>query len=409
MTKRSSIVVQFGTALLLGAMGFVLAAQTPQLPPNYPKAQYDESKVPQYTLPNPLVLLSGKRVKNTKTWVKKRRPEILNLFATNAYGRNLIGRPPEMTWGAVSTGTKTPDGAAVVKTVTIYFAGKKDGPKMDLRITLPAHSEKPLPTFLVPEGFTAATAERDAKLVVDHGYGFASFNPASVEADSKDGYPNTARAYFAAQKHAQPGPDTWGAIGAWAWGMSRAMDYLVTDPDVDGHRVAIMGFSRYGKVTMWAGAQDERFAIVFSGESGCGGATIVRRQYGETIGAITTNFPYWFDANFKTYADRVNDLPVDWHMLIALMAPRPVYLATAESDYWGDPRGSFLAAKAAEPVYKLFGKVGLGVEQMPPVETPVGDTIGYHNRKGGHGTTEYDWKQFLRFADRHFGIARVEK
>jgi len=409
MTKRSWRALKFGLALLLGAMGFALAAQTPQLPPNYPKAQYDENKVPQYTLPDPLVPLNGKRIKNTKTWVKKRRQELLNLFATNAYGRNMVGRPPEMTWEVVSTGMKALDGAAVGKTVTIYFAGKKDGPKMDLRINLPAHAEKPVPTFLVPEGFSAATAERDARLVVGHGYGFASFGPASIEADNKEGYANSVRAYFAAQKQEKPGPDTWGAIGAWAWGMSRAMDYLVTDPDIDGRRVAIMGFSRYGKVTMWAGAQDERFAIVFSGESGCGGATIVRRQYGETIKAITTNFPYWFDANFKTYADRVNDLPVDWHMLIALMAPRPVYIATAESDYWGDPRGSFLAAKAAEPVYKLFGKAGLGVEEMPAVDTPVGDTIGYHNRKGGHGITEFDWKQFLKFADRHFGIAAKEK
>jgi hypothetical protein len=410
MTKRSSTTVKFGMASLLGAAGLVLAAQTPQLPPNYPRAQYDESKVPQYTLPDPLVLLNGKKVKNTKTWVKKRRPEILNLFATNVYGRNLIGRPPEMTWEVVSTGTKALDGASVVKTVTIYFAGKKDGPKMDLRITLPAHTAKPVPTFLVPEGFATATAERDAGIVAGHGYGFASFNPASIEADNQDGYTNSVRAYFAAQKHLQPGADTWGAIGAWAWGMSRAMDYLVTDAEVDGHRVAVMGFSRYGKVTMWAGSQDERFAIVFSGESGCGGATIVRRQYGETIKAITTNFPYWFDASFKTYADRVNDLPVDWHMMIALMAPRPVYIATAESDYWGDPRGSFLAAKAAEPVYKLFGKAGLGVEEMlPQVETPVGETIGYHNRKGGHGITEYDWKQFLAFADRHFGVAATGK
>src|SRR5258708_7182687 len=131
--------------------------------------------------------------------------------------------------------------------------------------------------------------------------------------------------------------------------MSRAMDYLVTDSDIDAHKVAIMGVSRYGKVTMWAGAQDERFAIVFSGESGCGGATIVRRQYGETVKSITGFAPYWFDRNFKTYGDRVNELAVDWHMLIALMAPRPVYIATAEQDRWGDPRGSFLAAKAAEP------------------------------------------------------------
>jgi hypothetical protein len=186
--------------------------------------------------------------------------------------------------------------------------------------------------------------------------------------------------------------------------MSRAMDYLVTDSEIDPQKVSIMGVSRYGKVAMWAGAQDERFAIVFSGESGCGGANIVRRQFGETVKSITGFAPFWFARNFKDYADRVNDLPVDWHMLIALMAPRPVYIATAEQDFWGDPRGSFLAAKGAEPVYKLFGKAGLGIDEMPPVETPVGDAIGFHKRKGTHGLNDYDWQQFLNFADRHFGV-----
>jgi hypothetical protein len=187
------------------------------------------------------------------------------------------------------------------------------------------------------------------------------------------------------------------------------MDYLVTDSKVDAKKVYALGFSRYGKVAMWAGAQDTRFAIVFSGESGCGGATIVRRQYGETLKSITGFAPYWFARNFKSYADRVNELPVDWHMLIALMAPRPVYIATAEQDRWGDPRGSFLAAKAAESVYRFFGKTGLGVEEMPAVETPVGQTIGYHNRRGVHGLNDYDWQQFLNFADRHFADASRTK
>jgi hypothetical protein len=154
---------------------------------------------------------------------------------------------------------------------------------------------------------------------------------------------------------------------------------------------------------MWAGAQDERFVMVFSCESGCGGAVIVRRGFGETVRAINNTFPYWFCENFKSYNERVNDLPVDWHMLVALIAPRPVYISTAEEDYWGDQRGSFLAAKLAEPVYNLFNEKGLGVNKMPPVEKPVGDFIGFHLRKGTHGLNEYDWEQFLNFADRHFG------
>jgi alpha-N-arabinofuranosidase len=211
---------------------------------------------------------------------------------------------------------------------------------------------------------------------------------------------------FAPAGQAEPGPGEWGAIGAWAWAMSRAMDYLETDRDIDRTRVAIMGVSRYGKVVMWAGAQDERFAMVFSGESGLGGVVIARRGFGETVRAINRYAPHWFSGAFKQYDDRVNDLPVDWHMLVALMAPRPVYISTAERDYWGDQRGSFLAGKAAEPVYRLFGKRGLVVDSMPAVEVPVGDFIGFHNRRGSHGLNAYDWERYLDFADRHFGLTR---
>jgi hypothetical protein len=372
-------------------------AQEPQLPTNYPNAQYDESKVPQYTLPDPLVLLNGKRVTSIKTWQKKRRREILNLFETSVYGRTMAGRPRGMTW-EVSPPVDDPVAGEATKTVTILFVGKEDGPKMDLHIYLPADAKRPVPIFLMPTGFHDIP-----KQVLSRGYGFATFDPGQIEPDKANGYTTGIRAFFA-QGQKLPGSGEWGAIGAWAWGMSRAMDYLITDPDVDARKVGVLGVSRYGKVAMWAGAQDERFAIVFSGESGCAGATIVRRQFGETVKSITSFAPYWFAGNFKNYADSVNDLPVDWHMLIALMAPRPVYIATAEQDYWGDPRGSFLAARAAGPVYKLFGKVGLGRDEMPPVETPVGDAIGFHNRKGTHGINDYDWDQFLNFADRYFGF-----
>lgn len=369
-----------------------------------PPANYDESKVPWYVLPDPLVLLNGKKVKDVKTWQKKRRPEILGLFERQVYGRTMIGRPEGMTWEVTSTDKQALAGSAIAKTVAIYFDGKKEGPQMELHVILPAAGRKPMPVFLVPTVFNP-----NPEKLLSRGYGLAYFNPVSVEPDNVNGYPKSIRAFFAKPGQTEPGPDEWGAIGAWAWAMSRAMDYLIADPDVEASKVSIMGFSRYGKVAMWAGAQDERFAIVFSGESGCGGATIVRRQYGETVKSITGFAPYWFDGNFKTYGDRVNNLSVDWHMLIALMAPRPVYIATAEQDRWGDPRGSFLAAKAAEPVYKLFGRAGLGADEMPPVETPVGNFIGFHNRKGSHGLNEYDWEQFLNFADRQFGKEKVLK
>jgi hypothetical protein len=379
-----------------------LAAQQSQHHPEIPPVLNVEAGVPSYTLPDPLVLSTGEKVKDAGTWQEKRRPEILNLFATEVYGRTMAGRPKNMYWTQISGDQKVIHDSAVSRRVRIYFLGRTDGPSMDLEITLPVGSPAPVPLFLVP-GWMSGLPQ-----VIRRGYGVANFSPWSVEPDNKDSaYGSGIRRFFTPAGVEGPKSDEWGTIGAWAWAASRAMDYLVTDPEIDPNRICIMGLSRFGKTAMWAGAQDERFAIVFSCESGTGGATIVRRGFGETVKAMNDRFPHWFSGNFKRYNDRVQDLPVDWHMLVALMAPRPVYIATAEEDLWGDPRGAFLAAKHAEPVYALFGKAGLGVETMPPVETPVGTTIGFHMRKGGHGLNGYDWTCFLDFADRQFGA--VEK
>jgi hypothetical protein len=363
-------------------------------------ALYDEALVPQFTLPELLVTFDGERVADTKTWKEKRRPEILKLFRDHVYGNNKIGRPERMRWEITTTDEHALNNTASGKTVVIHFTGKNEGPRMKLNILLP-RADKPVPVFLMPGQM------RDPERLIDRGYGIVTFNPRDIEIDKKDSaWQSSIRKYFSDPGQTEPGAEEWGALAAWAWAMSRAMDYLVTDKDIDQKKISVLGFSRWGKVAMWAGAQDERFAIVFSAESGCGGAVIVRRGFGETVRSINGYAPHWFNGKFKTYNERVGDLPVDWHMLVALMAPRPVYVATAEEDRWGDPKGSFLSAKFAEPVYTLFGKKGLGVSEMPPVETPVGDWIGYHNRKGGHGVTDYDWEQWLNFADRHFAVAR---
>jgi hypothetical protein len=396
--------VPMGREIILMGIAVIsnfLFAQQLQLPVNYPPGLYDESKVPTYSLPDPLMLLNGEKVVDIETWKEKRRPEILKLFETHVYGRTMIGRPKEMSWEVMSEDRKAMHDSAIVKKVTIYFTTQKAWPKMELNIVLPNYTSRPVPVFLVP-GWV-----RNQELLLKRGYGLMNFNPWEVEPDRKDSaYEKSIRKYYARSEQTVPDSDEWGAIGAWAWSMSRVMDYIETDPDIDARKVCIMGVSRFGKVVMWAGAQDERFALVFSGESGCGGAVIVRRGFGETVKSINGYAPHWFNGKFKEYGDRVNDLPVDWHMLVSLIAPRPVYIATAEEDYWGDPRGSFLSGKYAEPVYKLFGKGGLGVDVMPPVGISVGDFIGYHNRKGGHGLNEYDWEQFLKFADRHFGIMK---
>ncbi|MCE5331382.1 MAG: acetylxylan esterase [Bacteroidales bacterium] len=402
----------------------ILLAQQPILPPGYPEAQYDESKVPEYTLPDPLVMLNGEKVTNAEEWQKKRRPEIIDLFEKNVYGYTMEGRPKGMTWEIDSVDTAAMNGKAKVKMITLFFTGKKQWPEMKIKVILPAYSKKPVPVFIVPffdpekmdQQMLQSLGDLDkfsgnTEMLLENGYGLINFDPTSVEPDTPDGYTNSIRKIYAKPGQDKPGDGEWGAIGAWAWAMSRVMDYIETDTEIESKKVCLTGYSRFGKAAMWAGAQDERFAIVFSGQSGCCGATLVRRQYGETVEKVNKAFPHWFCANFKKYSTRVNDLPVDWHMLDALIAPRPLYIETAQEEYWGDPRGSFLAGKYADPVYELYGKTGLGAEEMPPVESPMGETIGFHMRKGGHmlGYTDYDWEQFLKFADLHFGTEGKSK
>jgi hypothetical protein len=182
------------------------------------------------------------------------------------------------------------------------------------------------------------------------------------------------------------------------------MDYLVTNSAVDWQKIALIGHSRLGKAALWAGAQDERFALVISNNSGAGGISLARRDFGESIATINENFPHWFSGNYKRFNQSPQTLPIDMHEMAALIAPRPLYIASAQEDLWADPKGEFLAGKFAEPVYSLFEKPGLVVTDWPPVNQPVGENIGYHLRSGKHDVTAYDWQQFLRFASLHFRI-----
>ncbi len=420
---------------LLATAAFASAAQKDTIPINY-----DEAKIPAYTLPDPLVARDGTRIRDSATWVARRRPELLELFAREVYGRTPAGRPAGMHWAVTSVDRAALGGKAVRKEITVWFTARKDGPKMHLLIYQPpgaAGAHAPWPAFLgynfygnhcvhADPGITLSTAWMrpnpankivnnrategsrgvsasawDIETVVGRGYATATVYYGDLCEDRAEGLTASVGALFGTNAVEARRPDEWGAIGIWAWGLSRALDYLETDGEIDPRRVAVHGHSRLGKTALWAGAQDERFALVISNNSGCGGAALSRRVYGENVARINASFPFWFAKNFRAYNGRESALPIDQHALIALAAPRPVHVASAEDDRWADPKGEFLAAKHAEPVYALFGRKGLGVASQPPVNRPaIGDGIAYHLRPGKHAITPYDWAQYLDHADR---------
>jgi hypothetical protein len=240
--------------------------------------------------------------------------------------------------------------------------------------------------------------------IVAHGYGLATIYGGDIDPDFTGGIGYGIRPLFFADTQRLPAANDWGAIGAWAWGMSRIIDVVSADPTVDPNGFIAFGFSRFGKTALWAAAQDKRFALVISNESGQAGASLSHRKQGESIDHLMLAFPYWFCANYQHYLGRVQDLPVDGHLLLALIAPRPLYVCSAIDDPFSDPEGEFLAAKAVTPVYSLYGETGITDAKMPTLEHPIGDVVAYHVRHGGHDVTAYDWGQYLNFSDRQFKL-----
>jgi hypothetical protein len=423
----------FESRWLPGRLGLPLAALTTWLTiggtalAQAQEFNYDEKKVPAYTLPDPLILADGRPVTDARTWIERRRPEILALFESQMYGK-APGRPAGLAFEVTKVVRDAVRGKATRKHISIRFDGKPSGPSMELLVYIPNKMKGPHPAFLglnfdgnatVDAELGPASGER-AKIgaakkgspgsaasrwplerIIDRGYAVATACYGDIDPDFDDGFKNGVHPLFYKQGQTHPEAAEWGSIAAWSWGLSRALDYLETDSDIDARRVAVMGHSRLGKAALWAGANDERFSMVISNDSGEGGAAISRRRFGETVKRINTSFPHWFAANYKKYNDREDDLPFDQHMLVALIAPRPVLVNSADEDLWADPRGEFLAAKGADPVYRLLGKDGLAVKEMPPTNLLVWSTIGYHIRPGKHDVTAVDWDAFMDFSDRH--------
>lgn len=395
----------------------------------------NETADTSYILPDALTAQSGKKITTAKDWEKIRRPEIIKLFEENVQGKTPAKKMP-LRFVTLSTNTNALNGTATRKQVRVYFTAD-DKYYMDILLYLPNNINKPAPVFLGLNFGGNQSVHADTGILLskrwfrygdgaaykDHhateasrgtqsndwsvekilaaGYGLATIYYGDLQPDSTGSTNAGIAPLFYKPGQTFPADDEWGAIGVWSWGLSRAMDYLETDRSVDAKKVAVVGHSRLGKAAVWAGAQDKRFALVISNDSGEGGAAITRRKYGETIAKINTAFPHWFSANFKKYNDREDDLPVDFHELIALIAPRPVYVASASKDQWADPVGEYLSAYYASPVYALYGLKGLDTKIPPGISQPVGaGVIGYHLRDGEHAMTPYDWEQYLRFADR---------
>jgi hypothetical protein len=419
-----------GASLLPGPARAQGAAAPPSVVAGIP-VNYDEAKVGSYILPDPLVTTNGERVRSAEGWMTKRRPELVRLFEEYEYGKT-PGRPAGMTFDVFDEGTPALGGTAIRRQVTIHLTGDAAGPKMDLLLYLPAQARGPVPVLLnlsftanssvvddpgirpgevwgrdhtrVPAPQGRGFGRIDVAPILASGIGFATVYYGDIEPDFIGGIEKGGirRAYLKPGQ-TEPAADEWGAISAWAWGLSRALDYLETDPGVDAKRVAITGASRLGKTVLWAGAHDPRFAMVIASVSGEGGAALSRRNFGETVAHLTapTRYPYQFAGNYATYADRVNELPVDGHLLISLIAPRPLLLQTGSTDLWSDPKGEFLAAVAAGPVYRLLGAEDLGTDRMPAPGQPILHTLGYLMHEGGHGTLPQDWPVFLEFMKRY--------
>ena len=378
---------------------------------------YDESKVPDYKLIDP-----GSDITESSEWPQKRM-EFLKLIEEQMFGKAPAFDKTKLKVTGQEKAKLILEGQAILTQPSLHFANTK----LALLIVRPAKAKSPVPAFVgynfngnhtvhpdpsiqLPKGWVPRTKDKrarekdrgssssrwDIKSIIDQGYALITAYCGDVDPDFHDQFKNGIHSSFG-----KPAPDEWGTIAAWAWGLSRILDYSEIEPAIDAKQVSVIGHSRLGKTSLWAGASDSRFALVISNNSGCGGAALSKRRFGETVHRINTSFPHWFCGNFKAYNNNEESLPFDQHILLSLIAPRPLYVASAEGDRWADPRGEFLSAKGAHKIYKLLGTEGLPCEEMPKVDQPIHGQIGYHIRSGKHDITSYDWKNYIKFANKH--------
>jgi pimeloyl-ACP methyl ester carboxylesterase len=369
---------------------------------------YDESKVPAYTLPNVLKTNNNTVVNNKTTWEKVRRPEILKLFENNIYGQ-MPKSFDRITYSVTKEDANAMNGKAHLKEVLIEVFKNNKSVKINLVLFVPNNPKKPAPVFLLINNRGVENTDPTrvtksefwpAEMLIDNGYAIAAFQVNDLAPDDKATFGNGVLQLYPEQLTAENGMR---AIGAWAWGASRVMDYFTKDADLDSKKVALVGHSRGGKTALWAAAQDQRFAICISNCSGNTGAALARREFGERISRINSSFPYWFTTNYKKFNDKEDSLPVDQHMLIALIAPRPVYATNASKDLWADPKGTYLSLKNAEKVFALYGLKSNLPTNPPGINEPVIESpIAYHIREGEHNLTAYDWSNFIKFANYHY-------
>jgi hypothetical protein len=375
-----------------------------------PDIIYDDARVPPYTLPDPRAV-DGATVETPEAW-RQRRAQILELFREHVYGRS-PGPPDELRFDVIEENPRAMEGAATLRRVAVVSSQVGREHRFELTLFLPNRPLGEAPVFLLLNNRPASNTDRTrrersgfwpAEEVIARGYGIAALQVGELAPDDPARFRHGVIELFEGDVSGPRPSNAWGALAAWAWGASRAVDYFETDPRVDARRVAVVGHSRGGKAALWAGAEDERFAVVISNESGAGGAALSRRKFGETVARINEAFPHWFAANFTRFGGREETLPIDQHMLLALIAPRALYVASADEDLWADPRGEFLSQVHASPVYALFGDPPIRPEDMPPLDRPlVVGRRGYHIRSGGHNLTRYDWARFLDFADTVWG------